>query len=71
LCQHFRFILYWRKPTGAKAAHRMLMKLSLGVIHEIRDTQGGRGPQNVTKPLFIVEKLFLMHFKRKKLSGSK
>ncbi len=28
LCLHFRFVLYWHKPTGAKAVHRMLMKLS-------------------------------------------
>jgi hypothetical protein len=28
LCLHFRFVLYLRKPTGSKAARRMLMKLS-------------------------------------------
>ncbi len=31
LCLHYRFILYWHKPTGAKAAHRMLMKFSPGL----------------------------------------
>ncbi len=29
LCLHFRFVLYQRMPTGAKAGHRTLMKLSL------------------------------------------
>ncbi len=28
LCLHFSFVLYWRKPTVAKAAPRTLMKLS-------------------------------------------
>ncbi len=28
LCLHLRFVLYWCKPTGAKAARRTLMKLS-------------------------------------------
>jgi hypothetical protein len=28
LCLRFRFVLYWCKPTGAKAVCRMLMKLS-------------------------------------------
>jgi hypothetical protein len=31
LCLCFRFVLYWRKPTGAKAECRMLMKLILGL----------------------------------------
>ncbi len=31
LCLRFRFVLYWRKSTGAKAAWRTLMKLSPGV----------------------------------------
>jgi hypothetical protein len=30
LCLHYRFVLYWHKPTGAKAACRTLMKLSPG-----------------------------------------
>ncbi len=33
LCLHFRFIIYWRKIVGAKAAHRMLMKLNQGEEH--------------------------------------
>ncbi len=33
LCLHFRFVLYWRKPTGAKAVRRTVMKLSPGVVH--------------------------------------
>jgi hypothetical protein len=28
LCLHFSFVLYWRKPTGAKAAREMLVKLT-------------------------------------------
>ncbi len=32
LCLHFRFVLYWRKTVGAKAARRMLMKLSPGLV---------------------------------------
>jgi hypothetical protein len=28
LCLHFGFVLYWRKPTSAEAAHRTLMKLT-------------------------------------------
>ncbi len=28
LCLHFRFVLYWRKPTVAKAVRRMLVKLT-------------------------------------------
>jgi hypothetical protein len=31
LCLRFRFVLYWCKPTGAKAARRTLMKLSPGL----------------------------------------
>jgi hypothetical protein len=31
LCLRFGFVLYWRKTVGAKAALRMLMKLSPGV----------------------------------------
>ncbi len=31
LCLCFRFVLYWRKTVGAKAARKMLMKLSPGV----------------------------------------
>jgi hypothetical protein len=31
LCLRFRFVLYWRKPTGAKAARRTLVKLTPGV----------------------------------------
>jgi hypothetical protein len=30
LCLRFRFVLYWRKPTGAKAARRTLVKLTPG-----------------------------------------
>jgi hypothetical protein len=28
LCLHFRFLLYWRKTVGAKAARKTLVKLS-------------------------------------------
>jgi hypothetical protein len=37
LCLHFRFVLYWRKPTGAKAGRRKLMKFSPGDIRYLRD----------------------------------
>jgi hypothetical protein len=30
LCLPFRFVLYWRKTVGEKAAHRTLVKLTLG-----------------------------------------
>jgi hypothetical protein len=30
LCLRFRFVLYWRKTVGAKAARRMLVKLTPG-----------------------------------------
>jgi hypothetical protein len=30
LCLQFRFVLYWRKTVGAKAVHRMLVKLTPG-----------------------------------------
>ncbi len=29
-CIHFRFVLYWRKPTGTKAARRTLVNLTPG-----------------------------------------
>jgi hypothetical protein len=32
-CLRFRFVLYWRKPTGAKAVRKMLMKLSPSVYN--------------------------------------
>ncbi len=31
LCLHFRFVLYWRKTVGAKAAHRTYVKLTPGI----------------------------------------
>jgi hypothetical protein len=31
LCLYFRFVLYWRKHTCAKAARKMLVKLTLGL----------------------------------------
>jgi hypothetical protein len=31
LCLRFRFVLYWRETVGAKAAHRMLVKLTPGL----------------------------------------
>ncbi len=42
MCLHFRFVLYWRKPTGAKAAHRTLMKLSPGGQYDLLIIDGGR-----------------------------
>ncbi len=30
-CLHFRFLLYWHKPSGAKAARKKLVKLTIGV----------------------------------------
>jgi hypothetical protein len=33
---HFRFVLFWRKNTGAKAAHKMLVKLTPNDVHELQ-----------------------------------
>ncbi len=31
MCLQFRFVIFWRKDFGAKAAHKMLVKLTPGV----------------------------------------
>ncbi len=28
MCSQFRFVIFWRKNFGAKAAHKMLVKLT-------------------------------------------
>ncbi len=33
-CLRFRFVLYWRKPTGAKAECKTLMKLTPGLYSD-------------------------------------
>jgi hypothetical protein len=30
MCLQFGFVIFWRKDFGAKAAHKMLVKLTLG-----------------------------------------
>ncbi len=36
LCLRFRFVLYWRKTVGAKAAHRTLVKLTPGLKYQTK-----------------------------------
>jgi hypothetical protein len=31
MCLQFRFVIFWQKDFGAKAAHKMLVKLTPGV----------------------------------------
>jgi hypothetical protein len=30
MCLHFGFVIFWQKDFGAKVAHKMLVKLTLG-----------------------------------------
>jgi hypothetical protein len=32
MCLQFGFVIFWRKDFGAKAAHKMLVKLTAGVM---------------------------------------
>ncbi len=34
MCLQFGFVIFWRKDFGAKAAHKMLVKLTPGVIYD-------------------------------------
>jgi hypothetical protein len=33
MCLQFGFVIYWQKDFGAKAAHKMLVKLTLGYYY--------------------------------------
>ncbi len=35
MCLQFEFVIFWRKDFGAKAAHKMLVKLTLGLQNKI------------------------------------
>jgi len=52
MCLQFGFVIFWRKDFGAKAAHKMLVKL----------TRGGRNWQLIypicSKPLHVQKKYF-------------
>jgi len=41
MCLQFMFVIFWRKDFGAKAAHKMLVKLTPGVVR--MDENGGNG----------------------------
>jgi hypothetical protein len=43
MCLKFGFIIFWQKDFGAKAAHKILVKLTLG---------GSMGPKYVLQLLF-------------------
>jgi hypothetical protein len=32
MCLQFGFVIFWQKDFGAKAAHKMLVKLTLGIV---------------------------------------
>jgi hypothetical protein len=34
MCLQFGFVIFWQKDFGAKAAHKMLVKLTPGVIYD-------------------------------------
>ncbi len=63
LCLHFRFVLYWRKPTGAKAAHRTLMKLTpdyrrqIHANHQLSPMTELRIRVQMPLKMFLVEKI--------------
>ncbi len=44
MCRQFGFVIFWQKDFGAKAAHKMLVKLTPG---------GSMGPGYVFETLFL------------------
>jgi hypothetical protein len=37
MCLQLGFVIFWRKDLGAKAAHEMLVKLTLGLLKFLKD----------------------------------
>ncbi len=52
-CLHVGFVIFWRKDFGAKAAHKMVVKLTPGVFGEtgkMRDAKLRRERRDVPVP---------------------
>jgi hypothetical protein len=55
MCLKFGFVIFWQKDFGAKAAHKMLVKLTLMSLEEmlrrpkIRERAEGEGKQQKVK----------------------
>ena len=53
MCLQFGFLIFWRKDFGAKAAHKMVVKLTPGVFGEtgkVRDAKLRRERRDVPVP---------------------
>ncbi len=64
MCLQFGFLIFWRKDFGAKAAHKMLVKLASGVnfiniFGEKRTAKSAKSPVNCKKIELCVQKLEL------------
>jgi hypothetical protein len=42
MCLQFRSVNFWQKELGAKAAHKMLVKLTSGLLYWVEVNGGGK-----------------------------
>ena len=52
MCLQFGFVIFWQKDFGAKAAHKMLVKLTPGG-HKMREKQAKLKVQNLALHLIV------------------
>jgi hypothetical protein len=52
MCLQFGFVIFWQKDFGAKAAHKMLVKLTLGL-----KGMPSTGAQRILGPFVIRKKM--------------
>jgi hypothetical protein len=58
MCLQFGFVIFWQKDFGAKATHKMLVKLIPGSATNLHNAQSGQHKGNSAKDALLFDQHF-------------